>query len=210
MPNPSKRPRKNARQARSKRTVDAIHKAAAHILKQDGVTGFTTNHVAKEANISVGSIYQYYPNKEAILLRLMRGHIERANTLRPKALDAGDTISLAERIKTTVAWHLDVLREDPLLATRLSELQREVLTNAERKEFDRYHEESVRAGLSHHRKEIKIRSLDTAALIVSQILLATTQSATAIRTNLLNDRQYEAEIVAALLSYLRSDHTDLR
>lgn len=202
MPNTAKNPRKQARQARSKRTVEAIHAAAARILKRDGPVGFTTNHVAQEANISVGSIYQYYPNKQAILLQLMRMHIERANALRPQSLNSGDSITIKQRILTTVRWHLDVRREDPLMARRLFEMQRDVLSGKERSEFDRYHEDSVYRGLRHHEREIKLDNLETAALIVSHMLLASTQAAPTDRPELLDDPQYEHEIVDALLCYL--------
>jgi len=196
-------PRKLARQARSKRTVNMILSAAAHILKHNGPGGLTTNHIAQEANISVGSIYQYFPNKHAILLSLMRLQIERANTQKPARLDGHEVITLDERIASSVRWHLDTGREDPLLFQRLFEAQREILTTQERRQFDRYHEDAVFAGLQAHAKEIRIKNLRTAALVVSQFLVAATQSATASQPCLLNDAEYESQIVDALLCYLR-------
>lgn len=62
-------------QERSRRTVDAILEAAVQILEQDGEAGFTTNHVARRAGVSIGTLYQYFDGKDAILLALS----ERAN-----------------------------------------------------------------------------------------------------------------------------------
>jgi AcrR family transcriptional regulator len=62
--------RKQPRQARSTRLVADILEAAARVLVRDGAHGFTTAGVAEVAGISVGSLYQYFPNKEAILFRL--------------------------------------------------------------------------------------------------------------------------------------------
>jgi AcrR family transcriptional regulator len=65
-------PRKLPKQARSTRLVDAILQAAIRILERDGVGGFTTVRVAERAGVSVGSLYQYFPNKQSILFRLQQ------------------------------------------------------------------------------------------------------------------------------------------
>ncbi len=66
------RPRKSPAQGRSRATHEAILEAAARILEAGGRHGFTTNHIADLAGISVGSLYQYFPGKEAILAVLIR------------------------------------------------------------------------------------------------------------------------------------------
>jgi AcrR family transcriptional regulator len=63
-------PRKRPRQARSTRLVADILEASARVLVRYGAHRFTTGRVAEAAGISVGSLYQYFPNKEAILFRL--------------------------------------------------------------------------------------------------------------------------------------------
>lgn len=60
-------PRKQAVQERSKATVAALIEAAARILEQHGREGFSTNAVAERAGVSIGSLYQYFPSKEALL-----------------------------------------------------------------------------------------------------------------------------------------------
>ncbi|MCT7376485.1 TetR/AcrR family transcriptional regulator [Chelativorans salis] len=69
---PTIEPRKKPRQARSTATVDAILEASARILTAEGLAGFNTNAVALRAGISVGSLYQYFPSKEAILTEMLR------------------------------------------------------------------------------------------------------------------------------------------
>lgn len=59
-------PRKSARQLRSKETVKAIVQAAAEVLLNEGVKGFNTNNIASRAGVSIGSLYQYFPNKDSI------------------------------------------------------------------------------------------------------------------------------------------------
>lgn len=65
-------PRKQPRQARSTATVEAILEAAARILESAGLAAFNTNAVAEKAGVSVGSLYQYFPAKSALLAALIR------------------------------------------------------------------------------------------------------------------------------------------
>jgi AcrR family transcriptional regulator len=60
-------PRKSPKQARSQATVEAIVEAAARILEQRGHEGFSTNAVAELAGVSIGSLYQYFPRKDALI-----------------------------------------------------------------------------------------------------------------------------------------------
>src|ERR1700760_4058380 len=62
--------RKQPEQARSAQLVSDILTAAAQVLARDGAHKFTTARVAEKAGVSIGSLYQYFPNKEAILFRL--------------------------------------------------------------------------------------------------------------------------------------------
>lgn len=67
---PALRPRKRPVQARSTQLVADILEAAIRVLRRDGAQRFTTIRVAAEAGVSVGSLYQYFPNKQAIIFRL--------------------------------------------------------------------------------------------------------------------------------------------
>ena len=64
-------PRKAPAQARSTATVAAILEAAARILETDGLAGYSTNAIARRAGVSVGSLYQYFPGKDAITRALI-------------------------------------------------------------------------------------------------------------------------------------------
>ena len=98
-------PRKRPRQIRSAETVDRILGAAARIFDERGYRATTTNHVAAEAGVSIGSLYQYFPNKDALLVALAEHHLGDAAErfgghlarLRDDEPDLGDTVrSLVE------------------------------------------------------------------------------------------------------------------
>jgi AcrR family transcriptional regulator len=73
-------PRKAAKQARAQVTVDAIVEAAAQVFESLGYAAATTNRIAERAGVSIGSLYQYFPNKDAILVALARRHLEEGMT----------------------------------------------------------------------------------------------------------------------------------
>lgn len=83
MATPALAPRKQPRQARSAATVEVILAAAARVLARDGLEGFNTNRVAETAGVSVGSLYQYFPNKAALTAAL----IARAQTALAESLE---------------------------------------------------------------------------------------------------------------------------
>lgn len=68
---PALKPRKNPEQSRSAETVRTILEGAARVLEERGLAGYTTNAVAERAGVSVGSVYQYFPGKEALTAALV-------------------------------------------------------------------------------------------------------------------------------------------
>jgi AcrR family transcriptional regulator len=66
--------RKTPKQRRAKLLVESILEASARIL-EDGVEPFTTNHIAKRAGVSIGSLYQYFPSADAIMTALIEKHV---------------------------------------------------------------------------------------------------------------------------------------
>lgn len=76
-PRPRTTPRKAPKQARAQETVEAILTATARVLVNDGYDRASTNRIAKAAGVSVGSLYQYFPSKEALVAALVERHIDR-------------------------------------------------------------------------------------------------------------------------------------
>ena len=83
-------PRKLPRQSRSASTVQVIVEAAARLLEREGASGFTTNSVAEIAGVSIGSLYQYFPNKDAIIRALIEREAKLVAANARAALAAGD------------------------------------------------------------------------------------------------------------------------
>ena len=86
-PSPRISSRKQPRQARSTELVAAILEAAVQVLAKEGAQRFTTARVADKAGVSVGSIYQYFPNKAAILFRLQSDEWRQTSDLLRRILE---------------------------------------------------------------------------------------------------------------------------
>ncbi|HLK88295.1 MAG TPA: TetR family transcriptional regulator [Polyangia bacterium] len=107
-------PRKTPKQARSARLVEAILQAAVRVLERDGAAAFTTIRVAERAGVSVGSLYQYFPNKESILFRLQRDEWEATGRLLDGIL-SDERRGAAERLRAAMrAFFRTELDEAPL------------------------------------------------------------------------------------------------
>ncbi|MGA2163840.1 MAG: TetR/AcrR family transcriptional regulator [Solirubrobacteraceae bacterium] len=127
-------PRKLPQQARSEATVEAVLQAAAQVFERHGYAAGTTNRIAARAGVSIGSLYQYFPGKDAILLALARRHLaEGTALLQPQLerLQAGCALDevLADVVKAMVALHASAPRlhrvlfeETPLPQTLRAEL----------------------------------------------------------------------------------------
>jgi AcrR family transcriptional regulator len=92
-------PRKRPVQGRSRATVDAVLAAAARILEDRGLTGFNTNAVAERAGVSIGSLYQYFPSKDAILVALMEQSLTLFYEDLSASIDRAPGVSLADDLK---------------------------------------------------------------------------------------------------------------
>lgn len=118
-------PRKKPLQSRSKATVHAVLAAAAHILEERGLSGFNTNAVAERAGVSIGSLYQYFPSKDAILVALMEQSLTMFSEDLSDAIDGAPGDSLAGDLKFMLQMGLmSHLRRPNLMRLLEGEFQR--------------------------------------------------------------------------------------
>jgi len=127
------RPRKNTlkarkvpAQARSQETVSVVLEASARILESDGLRGFNTNAIAAKAGVSVGSLYQYFPNKDAIVLALIGGYEDGLHNAVLEAVQAGRGQELKRRLRLLVRALVKVHYRRPRL-NRVLEAEEERL-----------------------------------------------------------------------------------
>jgi len=105
LPTPRISQRKQAKQARSTELIAAILEAATQVLAKEGAQRFTTARVAEKAGVSIGSLYQYFPNKAAILFRLQSDEWRQTGQMISAILGDLPTPPL-ERLRTLVRMFL--------------------------------------------------------------------------------------------------------
>jgi AcrR family transcriptional regulator len=191
-------PRKKPTQGRSKETVAVILTAAARVLERDGYARANVNRIAAEAGVSVGSLYQYFPTKEAIAAAVGR---RLADTMRAVLRDGIADLALLPLDDAIGAVSLQTVR-----AFRVSPRLREVLVDElpenvlDSADFDTGLAEMIKAFLEFHRDAIRACDLD----LVIPVLMAAVEAAakkTALRDD--GDQVVAAELTRLVTGYLR-------
>ncbi len=114
-------PRKQPRQARAKATVDAVITAAAQVLVEHGYERTTTARVAERAGVSIGSLYQYFPNKEALVATLIERHADDIVATMRQALQDPAHATLEDGLRAIIHAGITAHRIHPDLHKILNE-----------------------------------------------------------------------------------------
>jgi AcrR family transcriptional regulator len=158
---PPLQPRKSPIQPRSRHTVDAVIEATARVLSRHGYAGMSTNRVAEAAGVSIGSLYQYFPNKDSLIVALNRRHSRRLCDVIDETLTR-HTGALRMRLRALVhaimAVHLENPELERMLETDLSYLD----PRPEDDEGDLDFAGRIRTFLEEHRAEICVADLSLA------------------------------------------------
>ena len=206
------RPRKRPQQSRSVMLVKAIREACLQILNREGPDQLTTARIADVAGINIASLYQYYPNKEAILAELFEDQIsDYMSAVRDRLLDI-DRLSrtsmeatLAAIIKMEIERHLLLHRMDPDfyrayqqsfdIHQRINELTVSLENPAWEEWFPRF--------LLYHRDKLRNEDIGLLSSIAMHALSGTITLTLASEPERLEQQAFESELLELLLRYLR-------
>jgi AcrR family transcriptional regulator len=159
-----KRPRRQAKQDRSRQTVDAVLEAAAQVLSSEGYARATTNRIAERAGVSVGPIYQYFRDKDAIFDALIRRQIDALlRALREYPLDASKPLDVTLREILAIGVRAQPYGPD---LYRVLELVPNALFRQHVDRALKSLQKFVRGVLEAYREDLRISDLDMAAYVV--------------------------------------------
>lgn len=202
---PQSLPRKSPRQARSKALVTAILDATAQVLVERGYAGSSTNLIASRAGVSIGSVYQYFPNKDALIAALRERHATDLYDTLDAVLTRRNPQSLEEKLSAIVhGWMLAHQLEPDL--HRVVEQEFPFFERAHQDQIPIYRTivERVRQLLEEHREQLLPDNLDLATWMVLQTIESLIHAATT--TTPLPVHQpaaIEQQIVEMLTRYLQ-------
>lgn len=196
-------PRKQPRQARSQVTVEVLLDATAILLVAEGFAGTTTTRVAEKAGVSIGSLYQYFPNRESLVRAVARRRDSAAQRQARLALDEahGERLGtvLTRSLKAVLAFHGSDLPLHQVLvqeAPRLGAM--EWVTDA-----DAHRYTITRRMLWHHRHDLRPGvDPDIAAFLVPNMIGAAVASTVLARPAAFASGALERELTDMMQAYM--------
>ncbi len=195
-------PRKRPVQDRSRATVDTILAAAAQVLVQDGFDRASTNRVAEVAGVSIGSVYQYFPSKEALVAALVERHNEAMRAAVLAELTRVQTLPLEAAVRAVIELIVRAHAVEPALHRVLME---QVPRTGRLARVDQFavdvHAVIVRY-LDAHRGRLRVQDLDLAAFLAASTVEAMAHGAVIYQPHRLRDPAFLDEATAMVVRYL--------
>ncbi|MDH6257923.1 TetR/AcrR family transcriptional regulator [Bradyrhizobium sp. BR13661] len=199
-------PRKNASQERSRATVDALVEATARILVKEGFERTSTNRIAEIAGVSVGSLYQYFPGKEALVAAVIDRHNEEIMGIVRATLTELADMPIEKAVRRLVTVAIEAHRINPKLHRVLAE-QIPRARKLDVEAFNREVHALVRAYLDSRRKEMRRIDLDVATFICVSAIEAVAHNVVLNQAEILPDKMVRTlvdETTRMVVGYLRA------
>jgi AcrR family transcriptional regulator len=203
---PLTKARKIASQERSRATVEALVEATARILVKDGFDKASTNRIAQVAGVSVGSLYQYFPSKEALVAAVIERHQhEIMQTVRSELVGVLEQ-PMEKAVRRLVAVAIKAHRVDPKLHRVLAE---QIPRVGKLEKLERFNVENYalfRTYLESRRDEVIVDDLELAAFVCVTSIEALTHNAVLHYSKMLSNEAMEAvtdEVARLVIGYLK-------
>lgn len=196
-------PRKAPTQARAQETVEAILAATARVVAKDGYDRASTNKVAEAAGVSIGSLYQYFPSKEALVSALIDRHMSRMLRV---LTEAGASLpmdgNVREATRKIIAATYTAHRVNPKLHRVLLEQVPRIGTMESIDAFEERTLALVEMFLTLHAGELRRTNLKLAAKVAVLAVRGTTLYSVIRAPELLHDDEFIDEVTDMVVRYL--------
>lgn len=196
--------RKQPLQQRSRQTVTSILTAAAQVFTQRGYANTTTNHIALRAGVSIGSLYQYFPSKDAILMALAEQHVEKAfaavlEEVRDKR-DAPAPVLLRALVDALLRAHQKQPRLHRVIFEEAHLLDQSFRRRLE--ELDRRALDLAREIIHARCAELAVDNAEMASFVVVHVLEGITHATVIHHPDVMSQPEFREELVRLLECYL--------
>ena len=197
--------RKTPTQKRAKATISAILTAAAQLILEIGYEKTTTNKIADRAGVSIGTLYDYFPGKEAIFTEVRRREDRRASDFTKRGGKTPDTVRGWLRLHTSM--YLEYVRSHQMLHSALIKaVPRDVLGRDELLTYTEY-VPWLSEFFRSHKEELRLADPELATFVAS-IVLATTDDYLAHAPEKLADPVFEDLLADLLERFLLKPDSD--
>ncbi len=192
--------RKIPSQARSKATIDTILSASTRVLLKRGYDKSSTNIIAEIAGVSVGSLYEYFPGKEAVFAEVRRREDRRLFEL---IMEHPEPASIKELLKLHVAVYLEFVRSNLALHVALiSDVPQFAVTEQELPLYKNYIPWATKFLLTHREELRSFSDLSQVTEFVNRVSRATIDNYVLYAPEQLNDAQIEEYLIELLERFL--------
>jgi len=199
---PTMLPRRRPRQARAQATVDAIIQATARVLVEDGYDRASTNRIAQAAGVSIGSLYQYFPSKEALVAALVEAHVDRMTEVVSRRLDDLAPGDLRRSAEVLVNALIAAYRVDPKLHHVLCQEVPKIGDLRRIYEFEQSLSEVIRTHLESLRHQIKHQNIERAVFLLINAIPSVIRAAIEGDSEGADDSSLTGELTDMILRYL--------
>jgi AcrR family transcriptional regulator len=193
-------PRKIPTQRRSKEMVAALIEATARVLKEDGYAAATTNRIAEVAGVSVGSLYQYFPNRESLIYALAGQHAEEMLGLLSGVIAVADApipIAIRAFVRAMIEAHTGDPEVHRALLEQALSVGLEYFLHFQNQAVDR-----VALWMTLRRAELDVADVRMAAWMVVVTAQSTIHAALLEEPGRLAEAGFEDELVRMLSRYV--------
>ena len=198
-------------QKRAQVTVDAIVEATAQILSTDGYAGFTTNRVATRAGVSIGTLYQYFTDKEAILRLLCERHVANVRDSVFAQLAQVDAASLEEGTRGIMRAVLRAQMEHRDVNRILLEQIPRLMGFEHLEQIHGLIQTLVRDALNRRRAQLRPDlDLDVTTFVLVHAVFGVSTRAVRALDREIDEARLLDELTAMVLRYLRADEASAR
>lgn len=195
-------PRKIPKQQRALHTVNSILLATQKILSDSGYEQATTNYIAEVAGVSIGSLYQYFPSKEAIIVSLIEKTIvEAAEQIRDELIICMG-LPLEESTPRLIRVILKTRRENSFIFLKLPRVMPSYETVSTQLTTEKYLYTTIHSYYEHHRDVLKIEDLDTAIFVTEHLVIGCIDSYIEHESPRIDEDTLVEHLSLAVLNYL--------
>lgn len=192
---------KSPTQERSRQTVSTILDACARLLVTEGFYAITTDKIAKEAGVSIGSLYQFFGNKESVVQAVVKNLLEEDKQMMTEGMRTISPLAPAQRIQGMVQLALEIVRKHAELRAKLTTIQYYVADAAYISETIRFFKDIVQQNLP----ALPGRDMGKVSYVVVSGFMGLVNTMNIDQPSFINDTQLLEEITTFIFKYLELD-----
>lgn len=189
---------KTPTQERSRQTVATILDACSRLLVTEGFYSITTDKIAKEAGVSIGSLYQFFGNKESVVQAVVKNIMEEDKRIISESMRAISNQEPAARVKSMIHLFIETIRRNSELRSKLTTIQYYVAEAAYLTETATFFQDVIRYNIP----QIPGRDMNKVSYVIVNSFFGMINSICAHNPAAMQDSQIIAEMTRLFMSYL--------